>query len=388
MLWIATLTLVVLWTCGFAQTDWQEPENLGQTINSEFSDWYPVLARDGSFLIFVSTRPGGEGQGDLWISYSQAGVWQTPQNLGPNVNTAGFESAPFLAAGDSVLYYASFAAGGSGAMDIYWCELSDGVPGPRYNMGSPINGPALDCCPVLSKDGNSLYICSDRGPGYGQMDVWVSERTPVGWSQPVNMGGMVNSSNTDCPRWISDDGNTLLIASTRSDGHGDADLWYTERSDDIWGEPINLGDTINTSAAEWGAWFSENEGEIAGTMYFGSGRSGGIGQWDVWYSEAGAAGVGETLPHSAMRLDAYPNPGNSQTTLSYALAEAARVIIKVYDLEGHLIRSLLDQAQTPGDHRTTWDTTLDTGEEAPGGVYCCKVLAGESCVSKTIVLAK
>jgi peptidoglycan-associated lipoprotein len=64
-------------------------------LNTSQNDWYPVLARDGSFMIFVSERPGGFGSSDLYITRNSGGVWQAPQNLGALVNSAQCESAPF-----------------------------------------------------------------------------------------------------------------------------------------------------------------------------------------------------------------------------------------------------------------------------------------------------
>ena len=288
---------------------WLEPVNLGPTINSTWNDWYPVLARDGSFMIFVSDRPGGYGSSDLYISRRVEGVWQEPVNLGPNVNTSGMESAPYLSADDGVLFFASFAPGGVGSMDVWYCPLDDGVPGERVNPGEPINTPYLDCCPVISADGNTLYICSDRPGGYGSMDVWVAHRVGGVWQEPVNLGQEVNTYATDCPRWLSDDDDTLVVASTRHDGLGDADLWFLLRRGDGWSTPVNFGTPINSLRAEWGPGFLDNGGELAGTIFFGSGRTGGQGRWDIWYSAFGNPGV-----LASMSVPAVPGAGGSGVT--------------------------------------------------------------------------
>ena len=70
-----------------------------------------------------------------------------------------------IAPGDSVLYFASFAPGGQGNMDVYRCSLNLGVPSSNQNLPPPVNGGALDCCPVISNDGQRFYICSDVGGG-------------------------------------------------------------------------------------------------------------------------------------------------------------------------------------------------------------------------------
>jgi hypothetical protein len=267
--------------------EWQEPTNLGPTVNSVYDDWYPVIPEDGSYMIFVSNRPGGLGAPDLWISHKVGGEWGAPENLGAEVNTGAGESAPYLAENDTVLYFASFGSGGYGGMDIWSCPLTGGVPGVKTNLGPEINTSGLECCPAVTSDGQTLYFCSDRAGGFGQMDVWVSEKSGDTWGEPYNMGSVVNTAWTDCPRWLSDDGDTLVISSTCSGGYGQADLWYTTRSGDDWQEPINFGAEINSSANEWGPGFYCNHGDVGGIIYFGSGREGGEGGWDLWMSVDG-----------------------------------------------------------------------------------------------------
>jgi hypothetical protein len=267
-----------------AYGDWQEPTNLGPVINSVYDDWYPVIPEDGSYMIFVSNRPGGVGGPDLWISYKVGGEWEAPENLGAEVNTGTGESAPYLAENDTMLYFASFASGGYGGMDIWSCPLTDGAPGTKTNLGPEINTGNLECCPAVTSDGQTLYFCSDRPGGVGQMDVWISEKSGDTWSEPYNMGSVVNTAWTDCPRWLSDDGDTLVISSTCVGGYGQADLWYTVKTGDDWNEPVNFGPEINSYAPEWGPGFYCNHGEVGGIIYFGSGREGGEGGWDVWMS--------------------------------------------------------------------------------------------------------
>jgi hypothetical protein len=266
---------------------WLEPENLGAVINSTANDWYPVFARDGSFMIFVSDRPSEYGSGDLYLSRRVSGAWQAPVNMGPNVNTREMDSAPYLSPDDSILYYTSSGAGGSGGFDIWYCPLEDGVAGNRINMGTSVNSYDLDCCPVISADGNSLYICSDRPGSYGGIDTWVSHRVNGVWQTAVNLGEHFNSWRFDSPRWLSDDGTTLIIESSRSGGQGDADLWYAMKSGNDWSPPVNFGAPINSRQAEWGPGFLDNDGAVGGRMCFGSGRPGGYGGLDVWCSEFG-----------------------------------------------------------------------------------------------------
>lgn len=277
----AVIAMVLIPACTLS---WETPINLGETINTIHNDWYPVLAQDGSFMIFVSDRPEGLGGVDIWITYWTGTEWGTPQNLGINVNTSYLESAPFLAEDDTKLYFLSMDPSGQGDGDIWYCDLTGGVPGPKMNMGMSINGPYFECCPVISHDGSRCYFSSTRPGGLGEHDIWISEWDGSGWGTPFSAGTAVNTTGSECLRWISDSDTEVVFVSTGPGGYGFADLYFASTSGDSLGPKTNFGPVINTFYAELGPGFLGNEGVIGGTMFFGSGRPGGFGQWDIWYS--------------------------------------------------------------------------------------------------------
>jgi len=267
---------------------WLEAENLGPVINSAGDEWYPIFASDGSFMIFVASGRGGYGSGDFYISRFVDGEWQMPENMGTNINTGGMDSAPFLTADDRTLYFTSNRSAGGSNFDIWSCPLNNGVPGPPTRLPSPINTGALDCCPVLSPDGNTMFVCSDRSGGFGDLDVWEFQRVGGVWQPAVNLGEVVNTPWLESPRWLSDDGTTLIIDSNQPGRIGGSDLWAVVRSGAEWLAPINLGAPINSRWAEWGPGFLGNNGAIQGRICFGSGRPGGSGGWDIWCSDFGS----------------------------------------------------------------------------------------------------
>jgi len=176
---------------------------------------------------------------------------------------------------------------------------------------------------VLSRDGNSIYICSDRNGTFGSLDVWVSQKVGGTWQTPVNLGETVNSFLVDSPRWISDDGNTLIIDSQRLEGRiGAIDLWYVVKSGADWLAPVNFGTPINSRWDEQGPGFFGNDGAIGGRIFFGSGRTGGLGGWDIWYSDFGypvaakATNVGESGPMRVPNVVAMPRHAEAVTPVS------------------------------------------------------------------------
>ena len=101
------------------------------------------------------------------------------------------------------------------------------------------------------------------------------------FGEPVNLGPTVNSSSGEGPDFVSYDGLEMYFDSRRSGGYGNWDIWVSRRetNDDDWGEPENLGPTINTSQGEACAYISADGLEL----YFSSGnRPGGYGNGDIW----------------------------------------------------------------------------------------------------------
>src|SRR6266853_4985323 len=95
------------------------------------------------------------------------------------------------------------------------------------------------------------------------------------WSTPVNVGSIVNSASTEQGPAFSADGLSLYFYSGRSGGVGSDDIWVSQRASvsDAWGVPVNLGPTINSTSRDYVPAFSSD----GHWMYFASDRPGGFG---------------------------------------------------------------------------------------------------------------
>ena len=143
---------------------WKKPKNLGSTVNTKYSDKQPSISANGNQIIFCSDRPGGKGGLDLWITKKSHNGWAKPQNLGEPINTVGDESSPFLHADGVSLYFSSNGHANLGKVDIFKSERADnGLWSIPENLGHPINSPAVDNNFVVTLDGTTAYMASDRG---------------------------------------------------------------------------------------------------------------------------------------------------------------------------------------------------------------------------------
>jgi hypothetical protein len=158
------------------------------------------------------------------------------------------------------------------------------------NLGPIVNSGYTEAGSFITKDGLSLYLSSNRPGGYGNLDIWVSQRASVddAWGTPQNLGPDINTSSSDTTPTVSLDGHWLYFASDRSGGFGGLDLYvsrrHSKRDDFGWQPPVNLGSGVNTSATERGPAHFEDEVTGTITLYFSSTRPGGIGAEDIYAS--------------------------------------------------------------------------------------------------------
>jgi hypothetical protein len=157
---------------------WSAPEDVNQVpgephVNGPFNDHCLFVSPDGTEAFWTSDRPGGFGVNDIWTSRLVDGKWTTPENLGHDANSVANEHHAMLSPDRQSLYVTSDRPGGLGGDDIYVTTRGgDGRWGPLVNLGSPVNGPGNDRCPVLTPDGKVLLFDSDRASGYGNKDIW------------------------------------------------------------------------------------------------------------------------------------------------------------------------------------------------------------------------
>ena len=171
--------------------------NLGATINTAANERSPGLSRDGHYLYFATTRPGGSGGFDIWVSWRHDKGddfgWQPPVNLGSQFNSVGTDAGPAYFENDDggvpLLFLASNRAGGAGGLDIYVSGLTAGGSFGPPVLVNELSGALNDLTPGVRHDGLEVIIASNRAGSIGAQDLWVSTRKTVGdlWSAPVNL---------------------------------------------------------------------------------------------------------------------------------------------------------------------------------------------------------
>jgi len=210
---------------------WGEPVNPGPTINTSYMDGNTIISPDGLTLYFTSNRPGGYGNWDIYVTTraSIADPWSTPANLGPPFSSSASDHGISITADGLTAFFGTDRPGGFGNGDIYMSTriTPDDPWGEPVTLGALVNSPSVEAGPMVSPDGLSLYFHSNRPGGYGGFDAWVTTRPTINdeWGEPVNLGPVINTSTFDGAATISADGATLYFMSGRPGGSGQHDLW-------------------------------------------------------------------------------------------------------------------------------------------------------------------
>jgi outer membrane protein OmpA-like peptidoglycan-associated protein/tetratricopeptide (TPR) repeat protein len=214
---------------------WDQSFRLNGSINTSQNEGAQNISKDGNWLVFnACNRPDGQGSCDLYISYQTNSGWSEAINLG-RINSDQWDAQPCLSPDKRDLYFASTRPGGLGGADIWVTHLqSNGKWSDPENMGPGINTPGDEQCPFVHADNQTFYFTSSWWPGYGDEDLFVVRKGADGkWSTPQNLGYPINTIDREGTLFVGSDGITAYYASDRSDSKGGLDIYSFELREDL-----------------------------------------------------------------------------------------------------------------------------------------------------------
>jgi len=231
---------------------------------------------------------------DFRLGMMKTPVPFNPVNIGPNVNSSGYEYINAVSLDEGQLYFTRKGSDIKSDESFYRSISAQSATGqlnwsPAIEIGAPINTPGNEGALCVSPDGMTIIItCCSRRDSYGSCDLYLSHKAGSNWSEPENLGELVNSTAWESQPCLAVDGRTLFFVSTRRGGYGGSDIWKSVLQDDgYWGAPVNLGNAINTSSDEM-APFIHPDGN---TLYFSSRGHMGMGGADLFVSRLDDTGI-------------------------------------------------------------------------------------------------
>ena len=150
--------------------EWSKAEEL--PFNSEnYSVGHPTVSPDGKKMYFVSDKPDGYGETDIYVvDIFEDGGFSEPKNLGKTINTEAKEMFPYVA--ENALYFSSNRPMGLGGLDVYKSEGAGEQFSVGVNMGEPINSRRDDFSYIVDETGEKGYFASNRKGGKGDDDIY------------------------------------------------------------------------------------------------------------------------------------------------------------------------------------------------------------------------
>lgn len=235
-------------------------ENINAPINSQYSEYVPVISADESVMIFTYRGIRSKGADklpvsmnsetyteDVYISYNKNGEWTEPESIGDNINSEGHDAAIALSVDGQTLFIYKSENNNNG--DIYVSKLK----GKDWSRPEPIKGDvnkkdSWEGSVSLSANGKVLYFASDRAGGLGGRDLYKAElQKDDTWGNVQNLGAKINTNFNDDAPFIHPDNKTFYFSSEGHTSIGGYDIFYSKLDDSgSFETTTNIGYPINT----------------------------------------------------------------------------------------------------------------------------------------------
>ncbi|NNL15405.1 MAG: OmpA family protein [Flavobacteriaceae bacterium] len=166
--------------------------------STEYSTAHPALSQDNSKLYFASDMPGTNGLSDIYVvDLNSDGSFSEPINLGPQINTEGRDTFPFVSKNGD-LYFASDGHLGLGGLDVFVCkDLKSPGKDNIFNIGKPINSTKDDFAFIIDDETANGYFTSNRDGGVGSDDIYkLIQIKPIEIPCEFELNGIVTNKKT------------------------------------------------------------------------------------------------------------------------------------------------------------------------------------------------
>ncbi len=231
-----------------AAEGWSKPVPIPGPINTAGGEDSPFITQDGNDFYFFFTpdvnipaeRQLLDGLTGIWVTHLSGGSWSEPVRVRlENPGTPALDGCEFISG--NLMYFCTTRAGYTG-MQWFKAIFKDGswqdwqYAGDELKQSKYLTGELH-----ISADGQELYFHSLRQGGFGKLDMWVSQKSAGGWGEPVNLGPTINTSADEGWPDLSADGQELWFDGLSTHGKpGPAILRSRRQLDGSWSPPEEI----------------------------------------------------------------------------------------------------------------------------------------------------
>jgi outer membrane protein OmpA-like peptidoglycan-associated protein/tetratricopeptide (TPR) repeat protein len=254
-----------------------EMTNLGGIINTPFNNFNPVGVQDGDEIFYMNQLKFYDA---VFHSTLSGKSWSAPENLTNKIRSDGEYYLTGISGSGHELVLSTYNM--LRKADLYYTAFNGSKWNKLEAIPEPVNSPFVEDHGSFSPDGKALYFTSNRGGGFGGMDIYVSYRdSNNNWSEPMNLGSQVNTPFDEAtPFCVKQGQETFLYFSSL--GHynmGGYDIFKSEKNPDgTWSQPKNLGYPLNTTDDDL-FFYPTGIGEGYMSRY---NEQGGYGKFDIF----------------------------------------------------------------------------------------------------------
>ena len=268
-----------------------------KALNTKWSDFSPMLYKKNELYFTSDREKGASGKTYGWTGNNFTDIYKvvykvdkkSPNNIKYEIptlvdkdviNTPYNDGTVCFDPKGSTIYYTQCS--GKDGKGKYCRIFSAAAAGTGWADPQPLSfSPDSFTCghPTLSKDGQIMYFASDMPGGYGGKDIWYVTYTKRSktWGDPINLGPTINTAGDDMYPFLADDG-TLYFSSNGHIGLGGVDIYYSKGENTDWSEPVNMKSPINSGGDDFAMTLAKDKE----SGYFSSNREGGRGQDDIY----------------------------------------------------------------------------------------------------------
>lgn len=239
----------------FQDGEWTEAKNLGPPLNTKGNEGAQTITSDGRHMYFTAcNRPDGLGSCDIYYARLEGNVYSKPVNVGLPLNSYAWDSQPSISSDGNTIYFTSSRPGNIGKTDIWMATRNErGNWNTPQNLGPSINTSGRELSPFIHHDNQTLYFASDGHPGMGGLDIFYSRRDESGqWNEPVNIGYPINTHGDEFGLIVGASGKLAWFASDKEGGYGNSDLYTFELYEEARPQPVTYmkGIVFNSESLE------------------------------------------------------------------------------------------------------------------------------------------
>jgi hypothetical protein len=316
-------------------TQWTQIQN-PPFANLEYGENNPWFSESGDTLYFISNRPGGF---IFYVTRTPTG-WSQPVPLNIPLPANSGTGWQFSITRDKIIYFEISTNNGSDPPDIYRTNMVNGQYTMPEDLGPPINTNGNEFNMYIDPDENFMIFVSNRPGGYGMHDLYISSRNQDGtWNDPINLGPEINSNQDDAAPYISPDGLYFFFNAWTI-----GDLGYNP----YWVDAQVVYDLITNVENDKNAEY----------------------------------------PKTFQLYQNYPNPFNPITKIKFTIPSVGAygntpVHLKVYDVIGNEVATLVDEVRPAGEYEVEFEANGLTS-----GIYLYKLSSGTFVEIKKMLIIK